>query len=101
MSDAALFIPLKAEYYEAFERGEKDTEYRPLNNLWNSARCYPGRRVILSYGYGKRRRLTGRIKSFSHHRDPSQLKGWNECYGIKAGFAACICIDLDLMTPKP
>jgi hypothetical protein len=23
-----LFIPLKAEFFEAFERGEKDTEYR-------------------------------------------------------------------------
>lgn len=91
-----LFIPLIAEYYEAFERGDKRTEYRPLNNLWNAQRCYPGRRVILSYGYGKKRRLHGKVSFFYVHRDPAALKGWVPCYGHRAGFAACICIALDI-----
>jgi len=56
-----LFIPLKREYFEAFERGEKDTEYRRWSKRWSAETCALGRRVVLSLGYGKARRLRGVI----------------------------------------
>jgi len=65
MADKPLFIPLKGEHFEAFERGEKDTEYRPYGKRWNERTCYLGRPVVLSFGYGKHRRLTGVIRSFT------------------------------------
>lgn len=95
MSDKPLFIPLKAEYYEAFEKGEKNTEYRPYGARWNERTCAPGRTVVLSYGYGKKRRLTGRVESFRKHTTPSELPGWTACYGDRSDTAACIGIALD------
>lgn len=59
-----LFIPLNAEYFEAFERGDKDTEYRPNGPRWNERTCRIGRAVTLSYGYGKARRLSGVVIGF-------------------------------------
>lgn len=64
MTDKPLFIPLRAKYFEAFERGEKDTEYRADLRRWNARTCYPGRAVTLSYGYGNVRRLRGVIAGF-------------------------------------
>ncbi len=96
MSDTALFIPLKAEFYEAFEREDKRTEYRPYGKRWNERTCPPGRRVVLSYGYGKRRRRTGRVVYFYKHKTPAELRGWTACYGDRADAAACICIALDI-----
>lgn len=63
-----LFIPLKGEHYDRFERGEKDTEYRRYGPRWNEQNCPPGRPVILSRGYGKRHRLTGTVKQFQRQR---------------------------------
>lgn len=60
-----LFIPLKTEYYEAFEQGTKTEEYRRPGGPWNERTCTPGRPVILSCGYGKARRIPGRIEAFS------------------------------------
>lgn len=34
-----LFIPLKKEYYEAFECGEKTVEYRAYGPWWNEKTC--------------------------------------------------------------
>jgi hypothetical protein len=59
-----LFIPLKKEYFEEFEHGEKTTEYRQYGPHWNERTCTPGRPVILSCGYSKHRRLKGIIKDF-------------------------------------
>lgn len=59
-----LFIPLKAKWYEAFERGDKDTEFRVWGPRWNIGTCMPGRAVTLAYGYGKARRLHGVITKF-------------------------------------
>lgn len=59
-----LFIPLKREYFDAFERGEKDTEYRIYGPRWNERVCSVGRPVVLSCGYGKQRRLEGVIREF-------------------------------------
>jgi len=68
MSDASagrpLFIPLCAKWFEAFERGDKTEEFRPWGPRWNIGTCMPGRRVTLSCGYGKSRRLHGVIAGF-------------------------------------
>lgn len=59
-----LFIPLKREWFEAFERGEKTHEYRIYGPRWNATTCAPGRAVLLSYGYSGRR-LSGVVRSFT------------------------------------
>jgi hypothetical protein len=90
-----LFIPLKAEYFEAFERGEKDVEYRKIGARWNYETCKPGRPVVLSYGYGKARRLLGVVTSFEVAECPYKLPGWVACYGHSNHPAACIGIKLE------
>lgn len=60
-----LFVPLHAPHFEAFEAGRKTYEYRKYGSRWNEKTCLPGRRVTLSYGYGKQRRIKGIIKSFT------------------------------------
>lgn len=89
-----LFIPLKRDYFEAFERGEKREEYRPFGPRWNRRTCEIGRSVVLSLGYGKRRRLIGVVTSFRVELAPAVLPGWVECYGKtpRAEAAACIGI---------
>lgn len=91
-----LFIFLKSEYFDAFEAGKKDTEYRPRGTRWNAETCRIGRPVVLSRGYGKKRRLTGVIVGFAYDTIPSKIPGWTECYGKTAGDAACIKIRVDL-----
>jgi hypothetical protein len=59
-----LFIPLKTEFYEAFERGEKRSELRLYGPRWNEKTCPPGRPVVLSKGYGKAHRMTAVIYEF-------------------------------------
>ena len=95
MSDKPLFIPLKAEFYAAFECGEKTTEYRRRGPCWNAETCRIGRRVILSKGYGKKHRLGGVIVGFHYDAIPTNIPGWFACYGLHAGDAACIKIKLD------
>ncbi len=56
-----LFIPLKAECFDAFAEGTKRFEYRPYGPRWNEHTCRPGRKAILSRGYGKARRMEGVI----------------------------------------
>jgi len=89
-----LFIPLKREFFEAFERGEKTTEYRKHGGPWNGKTCRVGREVVLSLGYGQQRRLRGVIVSFGVHMRPETLRGWVECYGKTDAWAACIGIRL-------
>lgn len=57
-----VFIPLAKKHYERYEAGEKDTEYRPHGPRWNKSTCYRDRRVILSCGYGTKRRMTAIIE---------------------------------------
>lgn len=90
-----LFIPLKAEFFDAFEAGTKTTEYRKRGPRWNVATCAIGRGVVLSRGYGKQRRLTGRIVGFHYDILPHRIPGWVGIYGENAGDAACITILLD------
>ena len=66
MEEHPLFIPLNAEHFEAFEAGEKAEEYRAPGGRWNARTCRPGRPVVLSYGYGKQRRLRARVRHFRH-----------------------------------
>lgn len=91
----ALFIPLKTEHYEAFERGDKTEEYRPFGPRWNRATCKVGRRVTLSKGYGKRHRLHGVIVSFRVSEEPTRTPAWIGCYGDRQCEAACIGIRVE------
>lgn len=61
-SDKPLFIPLKAEYYDAFVRREKSEELRKWGPRWNNKVCAVGRQVVLSRGYGKTNRMRGIIR---------------------------------------
>ncbi len=92
-----LFVPLKRAFFEAFERGEKREEFRIYGPRWNEITCAIGRPVVLSLGYGKARRLRGRVVSFKRDRHPILIPGWLECYGQKPGaeVAACIGIQID------
>jgi|SRR6185369_7112981 len=63
-----LFIPLKTEYFEAFQNGTKSEELRLYGPRWNERTCALGREVILSKGYGKKSRLRGRICKFRKQR---------------------------------
>lgn len=90
----ALFIPLKREFFEAFERGEKEFEYREYGLRWNERTCRIGRAVTLSMGYGKARRLRGVVSFFDTTATPQLLPGWSACYGDTHRTAAIIGITL-------
>ena len=87
-----IFIPLKKEFFEAFERGEKTVEYRVYGKRWNETTCTMGREVVLSCGYGKQRRLRGVIVKFEKSREPLKTLAWLKCYSHRTGDAACITI---------
>ena len=74
-----IFIPLKREYFEAFATRTKREEFRPEGPRWNARTCVPGRPVVLSLGYA----------------EPTKTAAWKDCYGDRAGVAACIEIELD------
>jgi hypothetical protein len=94
-TDSPLFVPLRREYFEAFERGEKHEEFRPYGPRWNEKTCRIGRQVVLSLGYGKSRRLFGRVVSFRTDHAPQKMPAWVHCYGDKHPVAACIGVALD------
>jgi len=81
-----LFIPLKAEYYDAFARGEKTSELRKWGKRWNGNVCSLGRKVVLSRGYGKKHRIRGVITQvdigalaiLQEHQIDSMLKIYND-----------------------
>jgi len=92
MTDKPLFIPLKTEFYELFERGEKTEEYRLYGSRWNENTCTVGRAVTLSKGYGKQNRLTGVVKGFQRvkleHLKPKVQESLRNIYPNKNDFAA-------------
>lgn len=90
-----MFIPLKREYFEAFAAGTKREEFRPEGPRWNARTCPVGRPVVLSLGYGKARRMTGVIVGYRSSAEPTKTTAWKDCYGDRAGLAACIEIELD------
>jgi len=91
-----LFIPLKTEFYEVFASGVKDTEYRLYGPRWNERTCAIGRAVVLSHGYGVKRRMRGVIVGFTRSADATDSDAWRKCYGDKVGDAACIKIKVVL-----
>jgi len=60
----SLFIPLKTEYFKAFQDGSKSEELRKYGPGWNEKTCRVGRDVVLSKGYGKQCRMRGIIYRF-------------------------------------
>ena len=62
MSDRPLFVPLKTQYFRAFEDGSKTIEYRRYGARWNERTAWIGRPVTLSHGYSAGR-LYGRVVS--------------------------------------
>lgn len=99
---SALFIPLKREHFEAFRDGTKPNmeELRPEGPRWNARTCAIGRSVVLSLGYGKAQRLSGRIVGYRTSTEPTRTPAWKDCYGDRAGLAACIQIELDNATAR-
>lgn len=91
-SEKPLFVPLKTEHFEAFERGDKDTEFRLYGPRWNERTCHVGRKVVLSHGYGKTKRLYGIVASFARRSAPTASEEWKNCFGLQEGDAACIRI---------
>jgi hypothetical protein len=84
-----IFIPLMANYYEAFEAGTKTHEYRPLGPRWNFRTCTVGRDAVLSYGYGKQRRMNKKIISVKVVPAPADFMkiygDGRECLAIELG----------------
>lgn len=68
-----LFIPLYKRFFEQFERGQKQIEYRKYGPRWNEKTCIVGRAVTLSCGYGKKRRLKGVITFFKREGDTAKI----------------------------
>ena len=69
-----LWIPLKTEYFIAFERGEKTTEFRLYGGQWCARNCYAGRPVVLGHGYSGRR-LRAVVTGFETQVMDSQIYG--------------------------
>jgi hypothetical protein len=65
MEEKPLFIPLFTQYYYQFKSGKKKIEYRNYGVRWNERTCRVGRRVIISCGYGKQKRLHGIVSAFN------------------------------------
>ncbi|MDF1565283.1 MAG: hypothetical protein P1V51_19760 [Deltaproteobacteria bacterium] len=97
--EKALFIPLMGVYYDAFEMGIKTNELREYGHRFNERTCRLGRRVLLSRGYGKARRMEGTIVSFRkiparQLRQADQIS-FEVIYGTLDADAADIGIELD------
>lgn len=90
-----LFIPLKREWFEKFRDGSKTIEYRKAGPRWNERTCRAGREVVLSLGYGKHHRLTGRITKVEFNTAASHLPAWESVYGPGQCLVACIHIEID------
>jgi hypothetical protein len=92
-----LFVPLAGEHYDAFAAGTKDTEYRKYGGQWTEKNVYPGRKVVLSRGYGKYARVTGTVVEATRTAPPDDT-AWKEIYG-DAQDAFHIKIKLDQAAP--
>lgn len=85
-----LFIPLKREFYLAFQNGSKTEELRPEGPRWNPGTCVVGRPVVLSLGYGKTHRMQGVITGYRSCTEPLATAAWKACYGERSGRVARI-----------
>jgi hypothetical protein len=98
-----LFVPLKAEYFDAFARGDKTVEYRLAGGPWNATTCRVGRPVTLSRGYGTQRRLDGIVTGFAE-RWLSDLNAnirhtLRAIYDIHADDARIACVSIRVQSP--
>lgn len=98
MTDKALFIPLKREFYRAFQDGSKTEELRRYGPRWNERTCHVGRPVVLSLGYGKANRMTGKIWRFKKQHGALFGSTYKasilNVYGTLDIDIACISVDL-------
>ena len=82
------FLPLNTEFYNAFKAGLKVDEYRLKIGRFREKNFLPGRRIILSKGYGKKDRIEGVIETcFVINLDELPEKDQKDvlaCYGDKA-----------------
>jgi hypothetical protein len=69
-----MFIPLKRKWFEAFERGEKISEWRRYSRRWDETACRIGRRVVLSLGYSGPR-LYGTVTGYRRAIRDSEIYG--------------------------
>ncbi|MEO1616991.1 MAG: hypothetical protein AAFV88_14135 [Planctomycetota bacterium] len=97
----SMFLPLKAEYFDAFVSGHKTTEYRQNGPRFNDATCKRFRRVVLSSGYGKHNRCLGMITEFSISQEPCERDDWKACFGDLVCDVACIEINAFPGVPVP
>ena len=98
----ALFLPLMGWAYGQFEAGTKTTEYRVYGVRWNERTCWVGRPVILSLGYGRRRRRLAWIKDFAQASCPPDLMAWERAYGAPPAPGQTIaCITLTFSPTRP
>ena len=74
MSQKPLWIPLKTEYFLAFESGEKKVEYRLYGSQWTERTITPGRPAVLGHGYSGRR-LTATVTKFETRIMDTQIYG--------------------------
>lgn len=92
-----LFIPLKTKHYEAFADGSKLEELRLYGPRWNETTCKLGRDVVLSKGYGKYARMTGKIcffvKIHGSTLSPKNKAAVQEIYGTLDVLIALIGIE--------
>ena len=95
-----LFIPLKEEYYLEFLNGTKlfMEEFRKYGPRWNERTCRLGRAVVLSCGYGKKRRTRGKIVGFRTSWRITNQRDYISCYGPlnKENPQPAACIKLEL-----
>jgi hypothetical protein len=93
-----LFIPLKGVYYDAFEDGSKTEELRSYGPRWNEKTCAVGRSVVLSRGYGKAHRLSGKILRFKKQYGLTFGSTYKasiiDVYGTLDVWIACISIEV-------
>lgn len=93
-----LFIPLKTEYYEAFANGSKREELRRYGPRWNERTCPVGRDVVLSKGYGKQARMTGRVWKFKKQHGSVFGSTYRaailDVFGTLDIWIACVSIEL-------
>ena len=91
-----LFVPLRSEYYEAFAEGTKRDELRLYGPRWNERTCAPGRDIVLSKGYGKHNRMTGRILKFKRRHGSTFGSTYKaailDCYGTLDVWMAVISV---------
>lgn len=70
MPDKPYFLPLFGEFFLKFKSGEQNCEIRPEGHRgWNLKNIYPGRMLLLSYGYGKQDRLERAVRTATSTTD--------------------------------